>query len=212
MDEAYAKATGGEVESHLRAPVRLHDSANIGEDWRVDVTAADTMERFWEVIAVELPPITEEAEDKSEEENVKDDMEALLEMQKAMEAAYHRYLNPEEAEREVRMVGVPDLDDDSTSDFEDEDEDGEDSSDTMSVSDEGGAENDLNVDALKSDMDIDVEEIREQLAASSMDLTIETVREQFAESQVSVSGSESSQMSSQTLRGDEFIQDTATQS
>ncbi|QDS68380.1 hypothetical protein FKW77_010747 [Venturia effusa] len=167
-DLAYANATGGEISEYLKAPTRLHNSANIGEDWRIDIKAADIMERFWDVIAFKSEPQESgELEDLPPGASTKNMDDLLEEMGKVMEAAYHRYLDPEEAEREVRMVGVPDEDDDFTSDFEFDESDEDDSSDTMEDSDVD-ADEDLDVAALQTDMDLDVEEIREQMANSQV--------------------------------------------
>jgi hypothetical protein len=178
----------------LRAPVRLYDSTNIRDDWRVDVTAADTMERFKEVIAVDgmvveedLPWLRPEGDEVAPK---KDNSQVIEEMAKVMEAAYRRYLDPVEADREARMVGVPDDDDDSTPDFlEEEDINDDDSSDSMDDPEgddesEENEEDDLDVSTLQNDMDLDVE----------------TLRGQLAESQVPIS---ETRASSQTLRGDE---------
>lgn len=169
MDMAYAAATGGEVLERLKTPTRLHDSANVGEDWRVDVKAEDIMERFWDVTAFKPEPRVGGGIHNLPTLASSNNMEALLEeIGKVMEAAYHRYLDPEEAEREARMVGVPDEDDDSTSDFElDDTDDDDDSSDSVFDSD-GDADGDLDVAALQRDMDLDVEEMREQMADSQV--------------------------------------------
>lgn len=50
-DLAYAIATGGEIYKRLKAPTRLHDPANIGDNWRIDISAEGIMERFWDVVA-----------------------------------------------------------------------------------------------------------------------------------------------------------------
>lgn len=163
-DMAYATATGGEIAERLRAPTRLHDSANIGDDWRIDIKAEDIMERFWDVVAFKPELGSVEPNDSSTYASSK--MKDLLEeMGTVMEAAYHRYLDPEEAERETRMVGVPDEDDDSTSDFEFDDTGGDDSSDSMEGSEED-ADSDFDVTVLQTDMDLDVEGIREEMANS----------------------------------------------
>jgi len=178
MEIAYATAIDGEIENRLKAPLRLHDSANIGSDWRVDVTPHDIMERFKEVTAVadEQNQTSEERvddDDQSEKNDKSGNNAKILEDLKAvMEAAYRRYLDPREAEREARMVGVAVEDDDSTDDFidgeemGDENEDGESSSDTMEDEDDVGSEeeDDLDVEALQRDMGSDIEVIRRQLA------------------------------------------------
>lgn len=168
-DMAYATATGGEIAQRLKAPTRLHDSANIGHDWRIDVTAEDIMERFWDVTALKPELGSMELDDSLTNTFLSKMKDRLEEMGKVMEAAYHRYLDPEEAEREARMVGVPDEDDDSTSDFEldDSDEDGS-SSSSNSTEDANG---DLEITALQTDMDIDVEEIREEMATSQVSIS-----------------------------------------
>jgi hypothetical protein len=186
IDMAYAAATGSEIEERLKSPVRLHDSANIGEDWRIDIKAEDIMERFWDVIALEPELDNEEDVGWPGEPSSRATTDILEEMGKVMEAAYYRYLHPQEAEREVRMVGVPDEDDDSTSDFGDNEE-GDDSNDTLSGSEDDVEEDDLDATALQTDMGLDVEAIRKQLAESQL-TTSET------------------QASSQTLQGDDFIQ------
>lgn len=183
MDIAFATATDGEIEERLKAPLRLHDSANIGSDWRVDVTGHDIIERFTEVIAVadEQTPTSEEGMDDNgqvkENYNSGDNESILLEMKATMEAAYRRYLDPMEADREARMVGVKDEDDDSTEDFVDGEEtddstgDGESGSDTMEdeKDDESEGGDDLDIEALRSDMTLDIEVIRGQLASMETD-------------------------------------------
>lgn len=185
-DMAYATATGGEISEHYKAPRRLHDSTNSGSGWRIDIEAKDIMERFRDVVALHSEMGCVEDEYRPPHPSSKPKLEILEEMGRAMEAQYHRYLNPVEADREARMVGVPDEDDDSTSDFEldDEDEDDE-SSDSCTDSDEE-ADNDLDATALETDMDFDVEEIREHMANSQV-TTSET------------------QASSQTLRDNESV-------
>jgi hypothetical protein len=191
IDMAYAAAVGGEIEERLKAPVRLHDSGNSGDGWSIDVKAEDIMERFWNVIALGPEIVDTEDDIWPAESASKKKTDVLEEIGKVMEAAYYRYLDPGEADREARMVGVPDEDDDSTSDYEEddigEDEDNDNSSDTMDGS-ENEDEDDLDVTALQTDMYLDVEAIREQLA----------------DSQVTVS---ETQASSQTLRGEESTQE-----
>ncbi|TID16968.1 Salicylate hydroxylase [Venturia nashicola] len=166
-DMAYATATGGDITERLRAPTRLHDSATIGDDWIIDVTAADIMERFWDIIDFK-PELGNEEVDDSPLDMSSTKMKDLLEkMGKVMEAAYHRYLDPEEAEREARMVGVPDEDDDSTSDFEVDSTDEDDSSDNMDDPEEEVG-SDLDVTALQTDMDLDVEGIRQEVVDSQV--------------------------------------------
>ncbi|KAE9983315.1 hypothetical protein EG328_010103 [Venturia inaequalis] len=169
-DMAYATATGGEMAQRLKVPTRLHDSSNIGDDWRIDVKAEDIMERFWNVIAFKPELDSEEADDSSMNTSSRKMKDLLEEISKVMEAAYHRYLDPEEAEREARMVGVPDEDDDSTSDFEYDDTGEDDSSDSMDDSDDSEeyADSDLDITAVQTDMDLDVEEIREEMANSQL--------------------------------------------
>jgi hypothetical protein len=174
IEIAYATAVNGEIESRLKAPAKLHDSANCGNDWRVDVTARDIMDRFKTVIATADKPGPADDDDvneSGENDNPGGDVAVLAKMRAAMEAAYHRYLYPWEAEAEARMVGVPDEDDDSTEDFMDvmelgdENEDGESSSDTLDNEDESGSEeDDLDVEELLSDRRLNIEAIREQLA------------------------------------------------
>jgi hypothetical protein len=170
LDMAYTAAVGGEIEKRLKAPVRLHDSANIGDGWRVDAKAEHIMERFSNVIALG-PEIIDAEDDNWPAEPSSKKADALAEMQKVMEAAYHRYLDPGEADREARMVGVPDEDDDSTSDFEEYDSDDDSSEDGGFDSvdgSEGDDEDDLDVTALRTDVDLDIEVIREQLTESQI--------------------------------------------
>jgi hypothetical protein len=139
-DRQYALAADVPLQPDLRQALAIGSSAHIGHDWRVDVSPEMVLERFEEVA-------TGSSFTSEDTEKMRDIIKKGIEKQKEYdEGIYDRNDDWEEE------------DDDSTSDYDPED-DGSAEEEVEEDEDDEMME-DLDPEALKRDMDYDVEVMR----------------------------------------------------
>lgn len=146
-DRDYAKATGGVMQEDFRRRLQLQPSGNRGHNWSVDVTPASIMERFAEVLKSNPEPHDEVTE----------------EIKTILNAAFQQYnLRQDPSYREELYTLT---DDDSTSEWETDEEELTEEEEGEWDTDEDAE--DLDGATLRADMEDDIEVIRAQLGEAT---------------------------------------------